>query len=120
MFAHILDHFIFSARWKDSTKRVAFGICAFLLVGNFWWFRGMAWGIDGPINEHWGLAWRKVSLLMQLLGCALTIIRPGTYTTHKFVLERTLICTVLVSEILLMCLLLVCNGCLFELESSML
>jgi dolichyl-phosphate-mannose-protein mannosyltransferase len=59
MLAHLLDHFIFSARWKDNTKRVSFGICAFLIVGNFWWFRGMAWGIDGPINDHWGLLWRK-------------------------------------------------------------
>ncbi|KAG1782405.1 glycosyltransferase family 39 protein [Suillus placidus] len=59
MLAHLLDHFIFSARWKDSTKRVAFGVCAFLIVGNFWWFRKMAWGIDGPINDHWGLLWRK-------------------------------------------------------------
>ncbi|KAG1863599.1 glycosyltransferase family 39 protein [Suillus subalutaceus] len=59
MLAHLLDHFIFSARWKESTKRAAFGICAFLIVGNFWWFRGMAWGIDGPINDHWGLLWRK-------------------------------------------------------------
>ncbi|EGN95845.1 glycosyltransferase family 39 protein [Serpula lacrymans var. lacrymans S7.3] len=46
MFSHLLDHFIFSSRrWKEKTKK------------NF--FRGLAWGIDGPINEHWGLLWRK-------------------------------------------------------------
>ncbi|KAH7906103.1 glycosyltransferase family 39 protein [Hygrophoropsis aurantiaca] len=59
MFGHLLDHFIFSARWKDKTKRIAFGVFAFLVIANFWWFRGMAWGIDGPINDHWGLLWRK-------------------------------------------------------------
>lgn len=63
MFAHVLDHCVFSARWKDHTKHVAFGTVAFLIVANFWWFKALAWGIDGPINDHWGLMWRKVRLL---------------------------------------------------------
>ncbi|KIM58534.1 glycosyltransferase family 39 protein [Scleroderma citrinum Foug A] len=59
MFAHVLDHCIFSAQWKEKTKRVGFGIVALLIVANFWWFRGLAWGVAGPINDHWGLQWRK-------------------------------------------------------------
>ncbi|KAF7330198.1 Glycosyltransferase family 39 protein [Mycena venus] len=61
MFAHMLDHFIFSSRSLPFTaKGVAFGICAGAVVGTFWWFKGVAFGIDGPIGEHTGLLWRKV------------------------------------------------------------
>lgn len=59
MSAHVMDHCIFSARWKEKTKRILFGVTAFAIVANFWWFRGMAWGIEGPVNEYWGLQWRK-------------------------------------------------------------
>ncbi|KAK7455307.1 Dolichyl-phosphate-mannose--protein mannosyltransferase 2 [Stygiomarasmius scandens] len=60
MLAHMLDHFIFSPkRWRQKTKAIAFGVCATLIFGTFWWFRGVAFGIDGPINDHWGLLWRK-------------------------------------------------------------
>lgn len=59
MFGHVIDHCVFSARWKEKTKRVVFGVATFAIVANFWWFRGMAWGIEGPVNEYWGLQWRK-------------------------------------------------------------
>ncbi|KAJ6468316.1 glycosyltransferase family 39 protein [Mycena sanguinolenta] len=59
MFGHILDHFIFSRSLPLVVKGVAFGICAGAFAGTFWWFKGVAFGIDGPINEHWGLLWRK-------------------------------------------------------------
>ncbi|OSD08401.1 glycosyltransferase family 39 protein [Trametes coccinea BRFM310] len=60
MFAHLLDHFVFSARRLSTrTKQIVFGICVVAIVGTFWWFRGVAWGIDGPINDHWGLKWRS-------------------------------------------------------------
>ncbi|KAJ7482949.1 glycosyltransferase family 39 protein [Mycena galericulata] len=60
MFGHILDHFLFSSRrFGNTTKGVAFGICAGAIVGCFWWFKGVAFGIDGPIGEHKGLLWRK-------------------------------------------------------------
>jgi len=60
MFAHLLDHFIFSSRrLSDRTKWIVFGVCAFAIFATFWWFRGVAFGIDGPINEHWGLLWRS-------------------------------------------------------------
>lgn len=67
MFAHVLDHCVFLARWKDRTKRVAFGVVAILIVANFWWFRGLAWGIKGPVNDHWGLLWRKVCIRFRVL-----------------------------------------------------
>lgn len=86
MFAHILDHCIFSARWKDHTKRVAFGVVAFLIVANFWWFKGMAWGIEGPINEHWGLLWRKVKCFSLTRSGAVLMVasydRVGIFTMH--------------------------------------
>lgn len=61
MLAHLLDHFIFSSkRYTRRTKAIYFGICAFSIVGTFWWFKGVAFGIEGPIREHTGLLWRKV------------------------------------------------------------
>ncbi|KZT23996.1 glycosyltransferase family 39 protein [Neolentinus lepideus HHB14362 ss-1] len=60
LLAHLLDHFIFSSRrLSEQTKRIAFGVCTFIIVGTFWWFRGVAFGIDGPINDYWGLGWRE-------------------------------------------------------------
>jgi dolichyl-phosphate-mannose-protein mannosyltransferase len=62
MLGHVLDHFVFTARrLTDKTKLIIFGVCATLIFGTFWWFRGVAFGIDGPIGEHWGLRWRKVN-----------------------------------------------------------
>ena len=61
MFAHLLDHFIFSSRRLGlQTKAIVFGVVASAIVGSFWWFKGMAFGIEGPIADHWGLKWRKV------------------------------------------------------------
>lgn len=61
MAAHMFDHFVFTARrFSERTKTIVFVLVAFAIVANFWWFRGVAWGIDGPINNHWGLQWRKV------------------------------------------------------------
>jgi hypothetical protein len=61
MLAHLLDHFMFSSgRLTRKAKSTIFGICAFAIVGSFWWFKGLAFGIDGPINDHKGLLWRKV------------------------------------------------------------
>lgn len=61
MAAHLMDHFFFSARrFTEKAKNIAFGIAVFAIVGCFWWFRGLAFGVEGPINEHKGLLWRKV------------------------------------------------------------
>jgi dolichyl-phosphate-mannose-protein mannosyltransferase len=63
MLGHLFDHFIFkSRRLKERTKWVIFALATGIVVGVFWWFRGVAFGIDGPIKEHWGLLWRKVSI----------------------------------------------------------
>ncbi|KAJ7716821.1 glycosyltransferase family 39 protein [Mycena maculata] len=60
MLAHVLDHFIFSSRrFILRTKAIAFGICAGSILLCFWWFKSVAFGIDGPIAEHKGLLWRK-------------------------------------------------------------
>jgi len=60
MLAHLLDHFIFSSRrWSQKTKAISFAICAGSVVLCFWWFKGVAFGIDGPIAQHKGLLWRK-------------------------------------------------------------
>ena len=57
----MLDHFVFTARrLSERTKSIVFGVVVFAIVANFWWFRGVAWGINGPINDHWGIGWRKV------------------------------------------------------------
>jgi hypothetical protein len=63
MLAHMVDHFVFtSRRLSEKTKWISFGVSAAAIVLTFWWWKGVAFGIDGPINEHWGLQWRKVSL----------------------------------------------------------
>ncbi|KAF8902825.1 dolichyl-phosphate-mannose-protein mannosyltransferase [Gymnopilus junonius] len=59
MLSHVLDHFIFTSKHlSERTKLIAFGICAGSVVGTFWWFKAVAFGIEGPVNEHWGLQWR--------------------------------------------------------------
>ena len=64
MFAHLMDHFFFTTRrLSERTKWIVFGVTAFVIVANFWWFRGLAFGVDGPIKEHKGLQWRKVSAM---------------------------------------------------------
>jgi len=61
MFGGLLDNYIFTSRWlKPRTKWIVFGIVVFAVVETFWWFRGVAFGIEGPIGEHKGLGWRKV------------------------------------------------------------
>ena len=88
MLAHLLDHFVFSSRrLAVRTKQIVFGVCVFIIVGSFWWFKGVAWGIDGPINEHWGLKWRSVrpclSLFMQVAD-ALRVGRIGISITSNY------------------------------------
>ena len=62
MAVHLTDHFVFrSRRLKERTKYGVFATYVLLIVGTFWWFKGVAFGIEGPIAEHWGLRWRKVS-----------------------------------------------------------
>ena len=70
MLAHVLDHFIFSSRLLTTkVKNIFFGVFAFLLLFSFWWFKGVAFGIEGPIAEYKGLQWRRVCLLSLFFFC---------------------------------------------------
>jgi dolichyl-phosphate-mannose-protein mannosyltransferase len=72
MLAHVLDHFIFSSKLLTTkVKNIFFGVFAFLLLFSFWWFKGVAFGIDGPVAEHKGLQWRSVRF------CALSFCLCG-------------------------------------------
>lgn len=60
MLGHVIDHFVLSSkRFSERTKWISFGICVFAIVGCFWWFSGLAFGVIGPINDYWGLQWRS-------------------------------------------------------------
>ena len=61
MLSHVLDHFIFSSRrYTKKTKNIVFGVLVFIVVFNFWWFKGLAFGVQGPIGDYKGLQWRNV------------------------------------------------------------
>jgi hypothetical protein len=65
MFAHMVDHFVLTSRYLTSrTKWIIYGSLITAIVANFWWFRGMAFGIDGPIKDYWGVQWRKVCYIL--------------------------------------------------------
>lgn len=86
MLAHLFDHFIFNpstARYRsrassrgisapvsgggqtrvplsESTKNAVFVATLAVIVGTFWWFHGVSYGMAGSMKEHhWGLGWRK-------------------------------------------------------------
>ena len=87
MFAHLLDHFVFTAkRLQERTKWIVFYVFVASLVLMFWWFKGFAFGIDGPINNQWGLKWRKVRytqyLFVEIIGTHSFFFscRVGIYT----------------------------------------
>lgn len=60
MFAHVLDHCFFTAkRFSDKTKNIIFGVNVFLQLAMFYWFKELAWGIEGPIHEYKHRGWRS-------------------------------------------------------------
>lgn len=60
MAGHVLDHTLFAAsRSSSRTKLIWFVLWTSAVVGNFWWFRQLAMGIYGPVNEHKGWQWRS-------------------------------------------------------------
>lgn len=61
MGGHMSDHFVFSEkrRLKEVTKSVVLFSLGIIIFGTFWWFKGVSYGINGPIGEHTGLLWRK-------------------------------------------------------------
>jgi dolichyl-phosphate-mannose-protein mannosyltransferase len=65
MLSHLLDHFIFSSRrFTTKTKGIVFGVIAFIIAATWWWFKGVSFGITGPVNDHKGLGWRKVCVFV--------------------------------------------------------
>jgi dolichyl-phosphate-mannose--protein O-mannosyl transferase len=68
MLSHVLDHFIFSSRrYTNETKAIVFGILSSTILFTFWWFKDVAFGITGPIDDHRGLGWRKARLSRPLI-----------------------------------------------------
>jgi dolichyl-phosphate-mannose-protein mannosyltransferase len=62
MIGHMLDTFVFqSSKRSNRAKWIWFGVLAGSIFLCFMWFRAMAFGITGPIKDHRGLRWRKVS-----------------------------------------------------------
>lgn len=50
--AFMLDHTIFSNRTlRERTKAIAFGVIASSIVGVWAWYRNIAWGMEGPVND---------------------------------------------------------------------
>jgi len=63
MMGHMLDTFVFQRSSRSNRARwIWFGLCAGSVFLCFMWFRGVAFGITGPIKDHRGLKWRKVSI----------------------------------------------------------
>ncbi len=61
MIGHLIDHFVFTARrLNENVKTGVFIACYVVVVGVWWWFRGIAFGMEGPIADHTGLGWRTV------------------------------------------------------------
>ncbi|KAK8847542.1 hypothetical protein IAR55_005400 [Kwoniella newhampshirensis] len=59
MAGHVLDHFFFASTRRTQTKKIIwFAFWTGLVVFNFWWFKDLALGIYGPVNEHHGWRWR--------------------------------------------------------------
>lgn len=77
MIGHMLDTFLFqSSKRSNRAKWIWFGLFAGSVFVCFMWFRGVAFGITGPIKDHTGLRWRKVSggQTIRPLVCKLIVI----------------------------------------------
>lgn len=94
MFAHLLDHFFFSAKfYSEKTKNIIFGVNVFLQLAMFYWFKELAWGIEGPVHEYKHRGWRSVSFpvpsCLTLNGTVLlTNVNPvSTYRAGIYTIE---------------------------------
>lgn len=48
----MLDHFVFANRnLKVRTRAAAFTACAAIIIGVWWWYRRIAWGMEGSVND---------------------------------------------------------------------
>jgi len=61
MGGHVVDHLVLSQRrrFHELTKVIVFTTCLVTILGVFWWFHKVSYGIEGPVGETWGLQWRK-------------------------------------------------------------
>ncbi|BEI83871.1 hypothetical protein CcaverHIS002_0404750 [Cutaneotrichosporon cavernicola] len=60
MAGQVLDLFFFgSTRWSAKAKLVWFVLWTGALVVNFWWFKDLALGVHGNVNDHPGWQWRR-------------------------------------------------------------
>ncbi|AAW45848.1 hypothetical protein CNBJ1540 [Cryptococcus deneoformans B-3501A] len=60
MAGHILDHFFFASSTRSHTKKLIwFAVWAGVVILSFWWFKDLALGISGNVNNHWGWGWRS-------------------------------------------------------------
>jgi dolichyl-phosphate-mannose-protein mannosyltransferase len=60
MAGHVLETFFFgSPKRSFRAKLVWFAIWTGAVVLSFWWFKDLALGIYGPVNEHKGWRWRR-------------------------------------------------------------
>jgi len=87
MAGHVLDQLVFAERrkFKESTKNAVFVVCAVAIAGTFWWFRAISFGIEGPVGDHHGWQWRRVSVVWRPM---LVFISPSY--TKLAELERLL------------------------------
>lgn len=59
MAGHMLELLVFSSTKRSNlAKNIWFIVLTGLVVGNFWWFKDLALGIYGPVNNHTGWMWR--------------------------------------------------------------
>jgi dolichyl-phosphate-mannose-protein mannosyltransferase len=60
MAGHVLETAIFgSPKRSPLAKLVWFVLWTGSVVVSFWWFKDLALGVHGPINEHKGWRWRS-------------------------------------------------------------
>lgn len=88
MTGHVLDQLVFVERRKftELTKSAVFVAFSVAIVGTFWWFRAISFGIEGPVGDHHGWQWRRVSVMSNLVLILLTL----TDHTRRAELEHIL------------------------------
>jgi dolichyl-phosphate-mannose-protein mannosyltransferase len=59
MFGHVLDHIFFSSKRSHTSQLAWFVFWTGAVVLSFWWFKDLALGVHGPINDHKGWQWRS-------------------------------------------------------------
>ena len=59
MAGHVLDHFFFSPVRRGRLSKIFwFTFWTGPVLVSFWWFKDLALGVSGPVNDQWGWKWR--------------------------------------------------------------